>query len=102
MHLHMALFCPSIIATGDLRQQFIVLCSGDAAARHSQVYEVSQLHKKPECYLIFSFIGKTVALAIFEASLEGFEPTTRCLEGSRSIQLSYRDNETKYSMIGLE
>ena len=25
------------------------------------------------------------------ASLEGFEPTTRCLEGSRSVQLSYRD-----------
>ena len=25
------------------------------------------------------------------ASLEGLEPTTRCLEGSRSIQLSYRD-----------
>jgi hypothetical protein len=25
------------------------------------------------------------------ASLEGFEPTTRCLEGSRSILLSYRD-----------
>ena len=24
-------------------------------------------------------------------SLEGFEPTTRCLEGSRSVQLSYRD-----------
>ncbi len=27
------------------------------------------------------------------ASLEGFEPTTRCLEGSRSVQLSYRDNQ---------
>ena len=27
----------------------------------------------------------------FVASLEGFEPTTRCLEGSRSVQLSYRD-----------
>ena len=26
-----------------------------------------------------------------KASLEGFEPTTRCLEGSRSVQLSYRD-----------
>ena len=25
------------------------------------------------------------------ASLEGFEPTTRCLEGSRSVRLSYRD-----------
>ena len=25
------------------------------------------------------------------ASLAGLEPTTRCLEGSRSIQLSYRD-----------
>jgi hypothetical protein len=25
------------------------------------------------------------------ASLEGLEPTTYCLEGSRSIQLSYRD-----------
>ena len=24
-------------------------------------------------------------------SLEGFEPSTRCLEGSRSVQLSYRD-----------
>jgi hypothetical protein len=32
-------------------------------------------------------------------SLEGFEPSTRCLEGSRSIQLSYRDNQIKYSMI---
>ncbi len=28
------------------------------------------------------------------ASLEGFEPTTRCLEGSRSILLSYRDSFT--------
>ena len=27
------------------------------------------------------------------ASLEGFEPTTRCLEGSRSVQLSYRDKK---------
>jgi hypothetical protein len=26
------------------------------------------------------------------ASLEGFEPTTYCLEGSCSVQLSYRDN----------
>ena len=25
------------------------------------------------------------------ASLAGFEPATRCLEGSRSVQLSYRD-----------
>ena len=25
------------------------------------------------------------------ASLAGFEPAARCLEGSRSIQLSYRD-----------
>ena len=25
------------------------------------------------------------------ASLAGFEPTARCLEGSRSVQLSYRD-----------
>jgi hypothetical protein len=34
-------------------------------------------------------------------SLEGFEPSTRCLEGSRSVQLSYRDNQIKYSMMGL-
>jgi hypothetical protein len=27
------------------------------------------------------------------ASLEGLEPTTYCLEGSRSIQLSYRDEQ---------
>ncbi len=27
----------------------------------------------------------------FMESLEGFEPSTRCLEGSRSVQLSYRD-----------
>ena len=26
------------------------------------------------------------------ASLAGFEPATCCLEGSRSVQLSYRDN----------
>ena len=26
-------------------------------------------------------------------SLVGFEPTTRCLEGSRSVQLSYRDTQ---------
>ncbi len=25
------------------------------------------------------------------ASLAGFEPATRCLEGSRSVHLSYRD-----------
>ena len=30
-------------------------------------------------------------LYLLVASLEGFEPTTRCLEGSRSVQLSYRD-----------
>jgi hypothetical protein len=35
-------------------------------------------------------------------SLEGFEPSTRCLEGSRSVQLSYRDTQIKYSMIVLE
>ncbi len=35
-------------------------------------------------------------------SLEGFEPSTRCLEGSRSVQLSYRDNQIKYNMIGME
>ena len=33
-------------------------------------------------------MGKIVAKL---ASLAGFEPTTRCLEGSRSVQLSYRD-----------
>ncbi len=27
------------------------------------------------------------------ASLAGFEPATRCLEGSRSVQLSYRDTQ---------
>jgi hypothetical protein len=31
------------------------------------------------------------------ASLEGFEPTTRCLEGSRSILLSYRDPVVAYT-----
>jgi hypothetical protein len=71
-------FLPPIIAAGDLRKQFIVLCSGNAAA------------------------AEAVALLSLVASLEGFEPTTRCLEGSRSIQLSYRDNQIKYSMIGLE
>ncbi len=30
------------------------------------------------------------------ASLEGFEPTTRCLEGSCSVQLSYRDPAPVY------
>ena len=30
------------------------------------------------------------------ASLAGFEPTTRCLEGSRSVQLSYRDVLTPF------
>ena len=30
----------------------------------------------------------------FVASLERFERSTRCLEGSRSIQLSYRDSLT--------
>ena len=34
------------------------------------------------------------------ASLAGFEPTTRCLEGSRSVQLSYRDKQIKCSMMG--
>ena len=32
----------------------------------------------------------------FLASLAGFEPATRCLEGSRSVQLSYRDALRKY------
>ncbi len=36
------------------------------------------------------------------ASLEGFEPTTRCLEGSRSVQLSYRDSQIKYNMMESE
>ncbi len=31
------------------------------------------------------------------ASLAGFEPATRCLEGSRSIQLSYRDIRAEQS-----
>ena len=30
-----------------------------------------------------------------KASLAGFEPATRCLEGSRSIQLSYRDMQSR-------
>jgi hypothetical protein len=34
------------------------------------------------------------------ASLVGFEPTTRCLEGSRSILLSYRDVCTVYHVTG--
>ncbi len=34
---------------------------------------------------------KWVKIVAILASLEGFEPTTRCLEGSRSVQLSYRD-----------
>ena len=38
------------------------------------------------CELCEHFVAKLMA------SLEGFEPTTRCLEGSRSVQLSYRDN----------
>jgi hypothetical protein len=33
-----------------------------------------------------------------KASLAGFEPTTRCLEGSRSIQLSYRDELSTIQM----
>jgi hypothetical protein len=39
------------------------------------------------------------ALFMRMASLEGFEPTTRCLEGSRSVHLSYRDiyNLLKFS-----
>ena len=45
---------------------------------------------------------EAVALTSFVESLEGFEPSTRCLEGSRSVQLSYRDNQIKYSMIGRE
>ncbi len=32
------------------------------------------------------------------ASLERFERSTRCLEGSRSIQLSYRDKMTSLKM----
>ena len=48
------------------------------------------------CELCEYFVAKLVA------SLEGFEPTTRCLEGSRSIQLSYRDNQIKYNMMELE
>jgi hypothetical protein len=48
------------------------------------------------CELCEHFVAKIVA------SLEGFEPSTRCLEGSRSVQLSYRDTQIKYSMIVLE
>ena len=33
------------------------------------------------------------------ASLAGFEPATRCLEGSRSVQLSYRDNGGLHSSV---
>ena len=32
-------------------------------------------------------------------SLEGFEPSTRCLEGSRSVQLSYRDKLLTIQMV---
>ncbi len=46
------------------------------------------------CELCEQFVASLVE------SLEGFEPSTRCLEGSRSIQLSYRDNQIKYSMVG--
>jgi hypothetical protein len=41
--------------------------------------------------LLFLTWGKAVAPVELVASLEGFEPPTRCLEGSRSIHLSYRD-----------
>jgi hypothetical protein len=37
------------------------------------------------------FWGDFEAKSAFLASLAGFEPATRCLEGSRSILLSYRD-----------
>ena len=30
-----------------------------------------------------------------KASLAGFEPATRCLEGSRSVPLSYRDAQKR-------
>jgi hypothetical protein len=48
-------------------------------------------------YVYFSvkqrlYLGDDVGYLGVMASLEGFEPTTRCLEGSRSIQLSYRDS----------
>ena len=31
------------------------------------------------------------------ASLAGFEPATRCLEGNRSVPLSYRDAQKRHS-----
>ena len=33
------------------------------------------------------------------ASLAGFEPATRCLEGSRSIRLSYRDTFRRWYAV---
>ncbi len=42
------------------------------------------------------------AKIIGKASLEGFEPTTRCLEGSCSVQLSYRDKLVNYLIVADE
>jgi hypothetical protein len=46
------------------------------------------------CELCEHFVARVLE------SLEGFEPSTRCLEGSRSVQLSYRDVRPKYNMVG--
>ena len=58
----------------------------------------------PECSLLLQTAGNGGTFAPLhdnqnvkgsvvgsQASLAGFEPATRCLEGSRSVQLSYRD-----------
>ena len=67
------------------------------SANRAGAYE--RYRHETDLAILFHIVPHPQAKAEGLASLAGFEPATRCLEGSRSVQLSYRDDSTRRSQF---